>query len=91
VYVQDEIREAGLGAVVPTEVAPLSAALAEWLGDAEQRTEVAGRAREYVRERFDWNQIASRWIGHYQRLLEGVRETGRPVQVSGSAHSGRDA
>ena len=63
-----EIAGAGLGAVVPTQVAPLTDALDIWLDDRNRRRDAGDRARSYVWERFDWREIARRWGDRYQRI-----------------------
>jgi glycosyltransferase involved in cell wall biosynthesis len=59
-----------VGEVVPTAIEPLAAALDRWLGDDALRRAAAARARPFVREAFDWNGIAARWAGHYERLIQ---------------------
>ena len=69
VNIHPEITAAGVGEVVATRIEPLSAALGRWLGDVSLRSLASARAGSFVCERYDWNQIASRWVGHYQNLL----------------------
>jgi glycosyltransferase involved in cell wall biosynthesis len=71
VNIHEDIRSAGVGGVVPAEVAPLAAELKRWLADTELRMAAASRARAFVQERYDWRPIAHRWAGHYERLVGG--------------------
>jgi glycosyltransferase involved in cell wall biosynthesis len=68
VNIHPEIRAAGVGGVVPLELALLSRELALWLGDPQIRQAAAERAVAFVRERYLWSAIARRWVGHYERL-----------------------
>ncbi len=70
VNIHPDVYAAGVGQVVPTKIEPLGAALKRWLvDDAQSRQAAAAKAPAFVRERYDWNQIAQRWVGHYQKLL----------------------
>jgi glycosyltransferase involved in cell wall biosynthesis len=68
VNIHGEISAAAVGAVVPTQVEPLARELSRWLNDPAIRRDASQRAIPFVRERYDWNQIARRWIEHYRRL-----------------------
>jgi glycosyltransferase involved in cell wall biosynthesis len=70
VNLHPEIVKAGVGDVVPMDASALAQALDRWMNDEQLRQSAAGKAREFARERFDWEQIARRWAGHYQRVLE---------------------
>jgi len=70
VNICNEIREAGVGGVVPTEVEPLSREIARWMSDENLRKEASRRAVPFVRERYDWNHIARHWAGHYENLAQ---------------------
>jgi len=72
VNICDEIASGGVGEVVPTAVAPLAEALGRWLNDDELRSAAGGRARDFVAQRYDWQQIAGRWQGHYQQVVAGT-------------------
>jgi glycosyltransferase involved in cell wall biosynthesis len=69
VNIHDEITAAEVGAVVPTAVKPLAAALTEWMADPVRRLAAGERARSLVRRRFDWSEIANRWCEHYETLV----------------------
>jgi glycosyltransferase involved in cell wall biosynthesis len=71
VNIHPEISAAGVGAVVPTKVEPLADAIKRWMSDDSLRRAAAAKAPAFVRERYDWNQIAQRWIGHYEKLAAG--------------------
>ncbi|HRK30558.1 MAG TPA: glycosyltransferase [Tepidisphaeraceae bacterium] len=68
VNIYREVVAAGAGAAVPTEVKPLKLQLDRWLGDPALCRAAGERAAAFVRERYDWLNIAQRWIAHYQRL-----------------------
>jgi glycosyltransferase involved in cell wall biosynthesis len=68
VNICNEIRDAGVGGVVPTQVELLAREIARWMNDDQLRAEASRRAVPFVRERYDWNQIARRWVGHYESL-----------------------
>jgi glycosyltransferase involved in cell wall biosynthesis len=77
VNIHREITAAALGGVVPTRIEPLAAELDRWLSDEVLRQAAAGRAREFVWQHYDWDQIARRWLGHYQRLITTSRGSRR--------------
>jgi glycosyltransferase involved in cell wall biosynthesis len=74
VMVSDEVNihagitAAGVGIAVPLDAHRIAAELRRWLSDERLRREAAARARPFVRATYDWNQIARRWAGHYDRL-----------------------
>ena len=68
VNICNEIRAAGVGGVVPTQVEPLAPEIARWMSDERLRSDASRRAIPFVRERYDWNQIARRWVEHYETL-----------------------
>jgi glycosyltransferase involved in cell wall biosynthesis len=68
VNIHDDVRRAGVGGVVPTAIDPLAAELTRWLTDPDLHAAAAARARPFVRERYDWDRIARRWLDHYQHL-----------------------
>ncbi len=78
VNIHDQITAAGVGQVVPTRVEDLSSQLTRWLGDPVLRAAAAERARPFVWQHYDWQQIARRWVEHYSRLSSsaGRREDG---------------
>ncbi|MEA2711728.1 MAG: hypothetical protein QOF78_4329 [Phycisphaerales bacterium] len=69
VNLHPEISAAGVGGVVPLDADALARELDRWLDDTALRTTAAERAPAFVRERYDWDSIAKRWVGHYQRVL----------------------
>jgi len=66
-----EIREAGVGGVTSLQPDELARELASWLTDPVRRAKAAERAAAFVRQRYLWSAIASRWAEHYSRLVEG--------------------
>jgi glycosyltransferase involved in cell wall biosynthesis len=68
VNICNEVREARVGGVVPTEVEPLAREIERWMSDEDVRKGASLRAIPFVRERYDWDQIAKRWVGHYETL-----------------------
>lgn len=65
-----DVRDAGVGGVVPLRADALTDELRRWLSDPELRSEAGRKAVLWVRERYDWAAIARRWAGHYQALVE---------------------
>jgi glycosyltransferase involved in cell wall biosynthesis len=68
VYLHPEISRAGVGAVVPLDADALARELDRWLDDEALRRDAASKAAAFVRERYDWDTIARRWVGHYAKL-----------------------
>lgn len=73
VNLHPEVTAAKVGAVVPMEVPALAAELDRWLDDDALRHSAASRAPAFARRRFDWDQIARRWVGHYQKVVANHR------------------
>ncbi|MGB7160676.1 MAG: glycosyltransferase [Tepidisphaeraceae bacterium] len=71
-----EISDAGVGAVVRTEVGCLASELQRWLTDDALRANARARARPFAVQRYDWAAIANRWRNHY----EGVAGRGRALE-----------
>jgi glycosyltransferase involved in cell wall biosynthesis len=69
VNIHEEIRTAEVGGIVPLSIEALATELTRWLTDFNLRRTAAARAQSFVRERYDWNQIARRWVNHYQQLF----------------------
>jgi glycosyltransferase involved in cell wall biosynthesis len=69
VNIFQDIADAEVGAVVPTNVTALTSELERWLDDAALRQAAAARAIPFVHERYDWAQIARRWVDRYQGML----------------------
>jgi len=76
VNIHREVTAAGAGRVVPTQVEPLVSAIRATLDDREASNRMVAQGRRLVAERYDWNRIAERWVGHYQRLVTQFH--GRP-------------
>jgi glycosyltransferase involved in cell wall biosynthesis len=75
-----------VGAVVPTEIEPLRAAIARWLDDDALRLAAARRAREFVFNEFDEARSARRWSSHYARVTAAATAARRaPAMPLGSA------
>jgi glycosyltransferase involved in cell wall biosynthesis len=72
VNLHGEVSAAGVGGVVPLDPDTLARELGRWLSDDPLRREAASRAGPFVRERYLWDQIARRWVGHYERLLRAT-------------------
>ncbi|MCP3978830.1 MAG: glycosyltransferase [bacterium] len=69
VGIQDEIVRAGVGGVVRPETAAVARGLEAWLAEPAKLRAAGERAREFARERYDWESIARRWTAHYDRLI----------------------
>lgn len=69
VQIHHEITQAGVGGVTPTQVAPLAAELHRWLSDGELRHRAAKGSPPFVWSRYNWKDIARRWVGHYNTLI----------------------
>jgi glycosyltransferase involved in cell wall biosynthesis len=68
VNLHPEISAAGVGGVVPLDSDALARELDRWLDDEPLRRAAAARAPAFVRERYDWDSIARRWVGHYEKV-----------------------
>jgi glycosyltransferase involved in cell wall biosynthesis len=71
VNIHGEIATARAGGVVPTNADALATEISRWLDDSELRRHAGARARDFARSHYDWQAIASRWSGHYGRLIAG--------------------
>ena len=69
----EDVRQGGVGAVVPLDVASLAAELGRWMRDEGLRSTAAARAPAFVRERYDWREIARRWGEHYAAIVARTR------------------
>ena len=69
VNIHADISAAGVGGVVPTQIDPLAAAMLQWMQNTEQREQAARLTPDFVRDRYDWMQIARRWRRHYEEIL----------------------
>ena len=68
VNLHPDVSAAGVGGVVRLEVDALAGELDRWLQDRALRDAAAARAPAFVRQRYDWNEIARRWVDHYAKL-----------------------
>ncbi|HEX8552255.1 MAG TPA: hypothetical protein VF681_11960, partial [Abditibacteriaceae bacterium] len=44
--------------------------LQRWLGDDALRNAAAAKATAFARERYNWDEIAPRWLGHYRAITQ---------------------
>ncbi len=65
-----EVHAAGVGGVVPLDVARLAAELDRWLMDPVFRKSAGAKARIWAKERYNWDIIAGRWAAHYSRIAQ---------------------
>ncbi|MGB7160677.1 MAG: glycosyltransferase [Tepidisphaeraceae bacterium] len=70
VNIHREVTAAGAGGVTPIDVDSLSREIKRWLEDGQLRADAGRRGAAFVRERFNWDAIARRWIDHYSRLRD---------------------
>jgi glycosyltransferase involved in cell wall biosynthesis len=68
VNLHPDITAAGVGGVVPLDSTALAAELDRWLDDESLRKSAGERAPAFVRERYDWDAIARRWVNHYETV-----------------------
>lgn len=68
VNLHPDVQSARVGGVVPMDVDALARELDRWLDDDRLRREASEKAPAFVRERYDWDAIARRWVGHYGKL-----------------------
>lgn len=69
VNIHDAITAAGVGQMTPMDVDAIAAELVRWMTDSALRQAAAAKARPFVWDHYDWNAIARRWVGHYDRLI----------------------
>jgi glycosyltransferase involved in cell wall biosynthesis len=63
-----EVSAGKVGEVVTLDVDALAVVLKSWLSDKSRRCAAAQRARPFVKSKYDWLPIASRWKEHYKFL-----------------------
>jgi glycosyltransferase involved in cell wall biosynthesis len=69
-----EVGEQGVARVVPPrDPAALAAALAELVGDAAVRVELAAAAKRAAAGPYSWDAVAAQTLALYEELLEGRR------------------
>jgi glycosyltransferase involved in cell wall biosynthesis len=72
VDVGSQLTDPAVATVVQRSVDELSNAIDRRLSDTTCRERTFQSCRDFVRDRFDWRIIASRWSTHYQQLIEGA-------------------
>lgn len=68
VAISREVAAAQVGIVADRDPQSVAKGLAQFLSDRQFRDSAAARCRPFVWNSFDWNQIARRWVTHYQSL-----------------------
>jgi glycosyltransferase involved in cell wall biosynthesis len=68
VNIWQDISDASVGGIVRTDATVLATELRRWMTDDALRKAAAQRARPFVWQRYDWRQIARRWVNHYHSL-----------------------
>ncbi|MEM8875721.1 MAG: glycosyltransferase [Planctomycetota bacterium] len=61
--------DVNVGPIVPLEHKAIVEALETWVPDDERRRAAGLRGARLAAEKFDWDQIAGRWIGHYEAMV----------------------
>ncbi|MDW8262550.1 MAG: glycosyltransferase [Phycisphaerales bacterium] len=69
VNIWKELSAAGAAGVVPTDESRLTEMLRLWLNDESIRSAHSAAGKAFARRRYDWQEIARRWLGHYQALV----------------------
>jgi glycosyltransferase involved in cell wall biosynthesis len=77
VNIWQDVAGASVGSVVKTDAHALATELRRWMADDGLRKAAADRARPFVWHRYDWRQIAARWINHYKGLPRTGNTAGR--------------
>ena len=68
VYIHYMIAKAGVGGVIPADSDALAEELERWLLDDSLRCHAGSHSRAFVREHYDWGNIAQHWLKSYVRL-----------------------
>jgi glycosyltransferase involved in cell wall biosynthesis len=68
-----DLVEAGVAAATAPNPTALAPELRRWLLDPDLRAAAGAKARAFVWSRYDWNRIAARWRGHYEKLIQAKR------------------
>ncbi len=63
-----EVQRRNLGAVTTLAPADIAKALDSWICHERRDRSGRERRRSYALATYDWNAIAARWLGHYDRL-----------------------
>lgn len=68
VGIADFVRDCGAGEIVSRDPAKLAQAIDRWIGDRGLCEQASRQARTHAFAAFDWDQIARRWLGHYDAV-----------------------
>lgn len=68
IYTEVQNGQTGMTAITPQQVAEALLALVD---DSELRTRIGEAAREHVREKRAIEVVAKKWVGVFERVLEG--------------------
>lgn len=68
VALSSEVIGGKVGSVVQREPKAIAAAIDSWLSDESELAGVRDRCRTFARERFEWTQIAKKWVICYSKL-----------------------
>jgi glycosyltransferase involved in cell wall biosynthesis len=69
VAIHREIVAGGVGGAFPVRAEAIAAELKRWGGDEALRRAAAAKAPAFARERYAWERIAQRWVGHYDAIV----------------------
>ena len=91
VNIHNFVSSNNLGSVIPLDTGRLREEIARWSETVQQwrrqpasKHTFAERCRSAVKEQYDWNAIARRWVSHYEALRDPVRtEAAQPVDGNG--------
>lgn len=67
------LENQGVGVVTPVRARDLAAAMRTMICQPEERTRLADNCRQLTKKRFAWDQIALRWVRHYDNLCAVAR------------------
>jgi glycosyltransferase involved in cell wall biosynthesis len=82
VMLHREIKEAGAGLVTGLGPAEVAAATEALLEDDDLRTRMAAAAEVLVRERYDWEVVATKTTEVYERVVAGAAKEHTDAVVS---------
>jgi glycosyltransferase involved in cell wall biosynthesis len=82
VNIRQEIADAGVGVVVPTEPNKIADALDRWLADHALRQAAAAKAAPFARRMYDWARIAQNWKQHYESVVADNQSSAPPAPQS---------
>ena len=69
VNIHAEIKSAGVGGVVPTNVDALAGEIVAWMEDEGRYRKARAKARPFVWGNYDWMKIAETWKGRYEGMV----------------------